>query len=85
MEHASYLPMSFYLRRAAREGTEAEAREHLLLAASELEFLRGWVREQGLIPPFRALPRGKVQDIVAAPVTEWQRQVADALADAKSV
>lgn len=49
---ASYLPSAYYFRAALRgAGTKTEAIEIGLHVVAELEALKSWVREQGLMPP----------------------------------
>lgn len=50
----SYKPSAFYFRRAIRGArTKAQAQEAGLHAVREMEALKAWVREQGMIPPKR--------------------------------
>lgn len=49
---ASYKPSAFYFRRALRQANDIETVRELGLAiVNELEQLKQWVRDQGMIPP----------------------------------
>lgn len=51
-EMISYKPSAYYFRKALRESTDVQKiRASGLLVCSELEELKAWVRERGLIPP----------------------------------
>lgn len=48
----SYKPSAFYFRRALRTATTKERAIQIGLAVcTELEALKAWVRDQGMIPP----------------------------------
>lgn len=48
----SYKPSAYYFRKALREATTADrARQIGMHLCTELETLKAWVREQGMIPP----------------------------------
>jgi hypothetical protein len=50
----SYKPSGFYFRRALRKSNDpTEIREIAMTLCLEMEFLRQWVREHGMIPPKR--------------------------------
>jgi predicted GNAT superfamily acetyltransferase len=52
MSDLTYKPSAFYFRRRLRQTDEpAELREVGLAVVTEMERLRSWVRDQGLIPP----------------------------------
>lgn len=71
----SYRPGSFYHRNRIRKAQTLEkCREAGLAVVAELEELRAWVREQGLVPPKRMCEE-EASDILANPATEWQREV----------
>lgn len=51
---SDYKPSAYYFRKALREAkTREDAVRVGLGAVSELENLKAWVREQGMIPPKR--------------------------------
>jgi hypothetical protein len=51
-KHASYLTSAYYFRAALRgASTKHEAVEIGIHVVAELEALKSWVREQGLMPP----------------------------------
>ncbi len=71
----SYRPGSFYRRKKIRSARTLEkAKEAGLAMVAELEELRAWVREQGLVPPKRMCEE-EARDILANPATEWQREL----------
>jgi hypothetical protein len=48
----AYKPSAYYYRTALRNAdTKADAQDVGYAAVSELEHLKEWVREQGMIPP----------------------------------
>lgn len=63
MTDPTYKPSAFYFRKALRESkTRAEAVEIGLTAVLELEQLKAWVREQGLIPPKSYILPAEIRD-----------------------
>ena len=59
----SYKPSAYYYRKAIREAKSLEeAREAGCLVVRELEQLKEWVREQGLIPPKRFITREEADE-----------------------
>jgi hypothetical protein len=59
----SYKPSAFYYRKAIREAnTLKEAQDAGCLVVLELEQLKEWVRERGLIPPKMHITREEAED-----------------------
>lgn len=53
-EAVSYKPGAWYYRKAIRESSQLDqAKAAGLVVVLELEYLKSWIREQGLIPPKR--------------------------------
>lgn len=60
---ASYRPSAYYFRKALRGAkTKAQAVEAGLQAVRELEYLKEWIRGQGMIPPKRYVLRSEAQE-----------------------
>jgi len=58
----SYKPSAWYYRKAIRSArTIEQASEAGLVAVLELEELKAWIREQGLIPPKRFVLRSEAE------------------------
>ena len=59
----SYKPSAFYFRSAIRAARSIqEVKAHALHAVRELEALKEWVREQGMIPPRRFILDTEARD-----------------------
>lgn len=59
-EVVSYKPSAWYFRAAIRNAkTLTEAREAGMVAVLELEELKAWIRELGLVPPKRFVLRAE--------------------------
>lgn len=71
----SYRPSGFYYRQEAKQTDPKRLSGVILELVEEIEFLRAWVRRQGLIPPNQNLPIGKIKDIVEEPITDFQNQL----------
>lgn len=62
-ECLSYRPSAYYFRKALRKAKSVEdAREVGFQAVLEMEALKEWVRERGLIPPRRFILREEAED-----------------------
>ena len=63
MPEASYKPSAFYFRRELSEAkTITDAKRIGRRAILELEELKAWVREQGLIPPKVYAPESEISE-----------------------
>jgi hypothetical protein len=63
MPEASYKPSAFYFRRELSEAkTLTDAKRIGRRAILELEELKAWVREQGLIPPKVYAPESEIAE-----------------------
>lgn len=74
----TYKPSAYYFRREIRKARRLQRAQAIGLAAvDELERLKAWVREQGMIPPkWRVLveeiaEKGTVADDYAAPLLRF--------------
>jgi hypothetical protein len=79
MNLVPYRPAAYYRRQIAATGSDAEVRQTLRETLMELERLRAWVREQGMVPPVFSVPRAKVCETLAAPLTEYQQRLVNHL------
>lgn len=75
----SYRPSAFYWRKGFRDAaTLPEAQDLGFTLCTELEQLKAWVREQGLIPPRFNATAAEAEDkwaaeVHAAPLAESER------------
>lgn len=73
----SYRPSAYYFRKALSEAkTVADARAIGFQAVRELEMLKAWVREQGLIPPRQHITAQEAQDKALAVIPFSPSQLA---------
>lgn len=59
----SYRPSAYYFRRELRNSkTKAQAVAVGLHVVRELEYLKEWIRDQGLVPPRRFITKAEISD-----------------------